>query len=265
MVENFGVTDEQEILLLKEGHLSSSQLGQGLTALRAANVGDKGAYYLAFFSLTIGLERLMKLILIQQFRLTSSNSFPSDRYLKEKGHKINDLFSEVGGATRPIYADEADQVIVNEMISFFDNFANQSRYYNLDTLVGRMGASIEPLDEWNSIIEKIVERNNIKASFSHEEQRVIAGIDQISMTRIVGGKNGMITDFKDLMFLSQLNEKAQGYATHYVVKIIMHLVDILSDVETEKHIYPYLREFYARFNDYGQSASRMRRKRNWTV
>jgi hypothetical protein len=77
------ITNEQISLLIKEGHIASTCLGQGLTALRKASMERKDYYYQAFFLLTIGLERLMKLIIIHHYRGTS-NTFPDNKILKIK-------------------------------------------------------------------------------------------------------------------------------------------------------------------------------------
>lgn len=53
-------------LLEQEGLLAQACLCNGLTALRRANLGDKkGLFYSAFFELSIGFERVLKLALIQ--------------------------------------------------------------------------------------------------------------------------------------------------------------------------------------------------------
>jgi len=52
-------------LLEQEGLLARACLCNGLTALRRANLGGKkGLFYLAFFELSIGFERMFKLVLI---------------------------------------------------------------------------------------------------------------------------------------------------------------------------------------------------------
>lgn len=66
-------------LLQQEGLLAEACLCNGLTALRHANLGDKKArFYSAFFELSIGFERLMKLIIIidhmAKHNLTPPNS-----------------------------------------------------------------------------------------------------------------------------------------------------------------------------------------------
>jgi hypothetical protein len=50
--------------LNREAQLAAGQIAIGITALGKANYADKGRYAEAFFGLSIGLERMAKLILI---------------------------------------------------------------------------------------------------------------------------------------------------------------------------------------------------------
>ena len=56
-------------LLQQEGYLTQSSLCQGLTFLRKANLGEKerGLFYSAFFQLSIGIERFMKIVVILDY------------------------------------------------------------------------------------------------------------------------------------------------------------------------------------------------------
>lgn len=51
---------EKERILANEAALTASLLGNGLNSLRRADMYNKGLYYQAFFSLSIGIERLLK-------------------------------------------------------------------------------------------------------------------------------------------------------------------------------------------------------------
>ena len=265
MIQNLRVTPEQEALLLKEGYLSYTMLGHGLTALRRASILDKGSFYHAFFALTIGLERLMKLMLIQKYRVEHKNSFPDNGYLRQIGHNIGRLFVEVGGDVGGIYSNVKDQEVVNDMLNVLTCFANQARYYNLDTLTSnQLSAGRDPIKDWKDIQEKIVSVKQLKLSLTEGERQFANFINDLSYTRIFDANDQIIEDFTELVATSKLEDKTQGYATHYVLKIIMHLADILKNTEYEAHLYPYLREFFAGFNDYGRTPSQIRRKRNWS-
>ena len=80
---------DKERVLANEASLTASLLGNGLNALRKADIYNKGLYYQAFFSLSIGIERLLKIILITQYRCAHEGDFPVDLDLKKIGHDLN--------------------------------------------------------------------------------------------------------------------------------------------------------------------------------
>ena len=71
-MENF---NEKEKLLFLESNLTLTSLADGLDCLRYASTYYKGLYYQAFFSLAIGIERLLKLIFINKYRIDSGGKF----------------------------------------------------------------------------------------------------------------------------------------------------------------------------------------------
>ena len=86
---------EEEKLLLLEGALVSSALADGLERLRTADIYHKGMYYQAFLSLATGMERLLKLIIIYEYKINNNDRFPDNKYLKEKGHNLYEMFKTI--------------------------------------------------------------------------------------------------------------------------------------------------------------------------
>src|SRR5947209_276246 len=85
------------LLLMQEGHLVRSSLTTGLTALRSAHRGERGLYYTGFFQLSIGVERLLKAILIVDHMSKNNLDTPTRETLKKFGHKITELLTAVEG------------------------------------------------------------------------------------------------------------------------------------------------------------------------
>lgn len=80
-------------LLEQEGLLAQSCLCNGLTALRRTNLGDKkGLFYSAFFELSIGFERVLKLILILDHMARNKLIPPGSKTVEAYGHKLRTLF-----------------------------------------------------------------------------------------------------------------------------------------------------------------------------
>jgi hypothetical protein len=149
-------------LLLNEAGLASTMLGEGLTVLRKADFVRKWNYYQAFFLISIGLERMLKLIIVSKY-LTDNGSFPSNEFLKVIGHDIRRLIKEV--ENYHIDSDNFSAEVDKMIISFFTNFDKKTRYYNLDTITGAMGGS-DPLSEWHDIQTKIKSLVNIQSTFN---------------------------------------------------------------------------------------------------
>ena len=71
-------------------------VGAGVTSLGKANYADKtGEYYTAFFGLSIGLERLSKLILVANYAICNHGKMPDDKYVRGYGHKLIKLLDVV--------------------------------------------------------------------------------------------------------------------------------------------------------------------------
>ena len=121
---------KEERLLLIEGSLTAFSLAEGLDCLRKANVYEKGLYYQAFFSLSIGIERLLKLIIIYDYRVKNNGKFPENKEIKTKGHDLHEMFNIVVPSI-------LENNIYNSTISFLSDFAKTTRYYNLDVLTGK--------------------------------------------------------------------------------------------------------------------------------
>jgi hypothetical protein len=60
----------------REAGIAGHSISSGLTALRQVNYAQKGLYNQAFFGLSIGLERLLKLIALIDFALLNHGTYP---------------------------------------------------------------------------------------------------------------------------------------------------------------------------------------------
>jgi len=74
--------------------------------------------------------------------------------------------------------------------------------------------------------------------------------------------NAVISNVIDLYESTYDVDYIQGYAVYYTLKIINYLVDILIQVESKEHIFPYLREFFYYYHGDWLSSSEQRKKRN---
>lgn len=151
-------------LLEQEGLLAQACLCNGLTALRRANLGDtKGLFYSAFFELSIGFERVLKLVLILDHMAQSQLVPPDSKTVEDYGHKLRSLFDATKTicATHGITALDAFQPssLPIVILGFLDNFAHPGgRYSNINKLTGhKHQAMADPIVQWGEIASQIMQ------------------------------------------------------------------------------------------------------------
>jgi hypothetical protein len=125
----------------REAELAAEQIAAGVTALRRANHAQNGYYTQALFGLSIGLERLAKLIILADYAIDNSGRFLSNDELKKIGHDISSLFDRCASLSLKHRTDKEHSVRPNEpvhqgIVKTLTEFGMLSRYYNLDLIVG---------------------------------------------------------------------------------------------------------------------------------
>ncbi|MFT7158815.1 MAG: hypothetical protein ACI8Q1_003849 [Parvicella sp.] len=262
MTQNDDVFSKTVSLLTKEAGLTTTCLEQGLTALRKADFTQKWNYYQAFFLLTIGIERLMKLTIITLSR-KEKDQLPNNGELKKYGHKINSLFTTLLTRIDPdnefLKDDELNLMILN----FLTEFASSSRYYNLDSLSG-LERNDDPLHKWKDILNIIEQRHCEPRKLSVREQAMIQMISQKTSVIHTDEYDNPITNYSNL-FEQGLNiDKVQGYSVLYVHRLIRTCVELLESAGKEKYLLPRFSEFFVLFNVNNQfTDSQIRNRKNW--
>ena len=151
-------------LLQQEGFLAQACLCNGLTALRQANLGDnKGRFYPAFFQLSIGFERVLKLVLILDHMANHELQTPETKMIQKYQHRLCMLFDATKSicTARGITArdDLPDDSLPMVMLRFLNDFAHtEGRYSNINQLTkqGRQ-ASTDPIARWGDIASQIMQ------------------------------------------------------------------------------------------------------------
>ena len=253
---------EKFVLLQQEGFLTQSSLCQGLTNLRKANMGDKekGLFYSAFFQLSVGIERLMKLTILLDYMLENELSVMTDKQLKNQyGHKIKDLYSAIKtiAIRHEISVDDFyNDGIELDIINFMHEFALTARYYNLSKLGGGSNTK-DPLSEWWNIIYDLyldevteTERNNIRTKcYSICDAR---GSNSFTYHHDFHGN--IMTELECIMY-PMIIESSSPHATWYIIKILQPIFKVMRELQfkvqtlenelgEEKSVIPYLHEFF---------------------
>ncbi|HUX82317.1 MAG TPA: hypothetical protein VMV35_05735 [Halothiobacillus sp.] len=178
--------DRRFALLVQECHLTKNMLLSGFDLLLKANLYQErdGYFYSAFFSISIGMERLLKLALVTHHMLTNEYQTPTIRILRDEfGHKLKKLYSDASKVI-PLYAaTNAPNSILQlceddaSILHFFHEFALDSRYFNLNEVCeGKMIRS--PTSQWLELGQNIY-RRYIPSQFRERAAlKVIYGMDR---------------------------------------------------------------------------------------
>jgi len=222
-------------LLEQEGLLAQACLCNGLTALRRANLGDKkGLFYSAFFELSIGFERGLKLILILDHMARNNLVPPDSKTVEDYGHKLRSLFDAAKGvsATHGVTAldtFQADSLSI-VILGFLDDFAHPGgRYSNINKLTGhRHQAMADPIGQWGEIASQIMQT---KATPKERQRAQLNG--QMASAAFGGAAASLISDMnQQQMGVAQLHVRASELdtAAKHAIYALVTLIATLRDV-----------------------------------
>jgi hypothetical protein len=153
--------DAKFIALNREAELAKRVTCSGLSALRNASPARPGVYYDAFFGISIGLERLAKLVWLVDECIARGGSFPSDNDLRGLGHDILALIGKASairsnrlGRQSSISTNSHSTLpsdkITSLIMEFLSEFAKATRYFNVDFMVGGKSVQIgDPIKIWH--------------------------------------------------------------------------------------------------------------------
>lgn len=249
------------MLLSQEGFLISAFLAQGLTALRAAGAHDKGALYRASFQLSIGIERMMKVIAIIHHMGENSGSPPTGREIKDRfGHD----FPKLSGAVMPISAridgDPLGTVLADPLnrriFDLLGEFGKGDiRYFNLEALAATP-PELDPLSKWHLLFDEIVEHDVPKRrkAMAIAQALMIGSLIDQTATVIMHDLQGSALTGRTLVERRALEGEAARYAVWRVMQLLFALKRVLDKV-THTAMYgtapvskeprvPYMHEFF---------------------
>lgn len=247
---------EKERLLANEANLTKSMLVSGLNSLRKANTYLKGEYYQAFFALSIGFERMLKVIYIRDYRAKNNGDFPNSENLRSLSHNLIKLWDAVG-------MNELEG-IHREILEFLDAFAGYARYYNIDIMVDGKGKNQQEGDilvKWASIQRKILASSG-KSRYMPAKKEFSEMMDRNSVIGIYNLSGEFLTSFGELIDEEINIEIIQGYSVQYVFEIIRMMYYKIDEIEKEDYRMPIIKEFFNYFTDYWKP-HQIRKRKDW--
>lgn len=220
----------------------------GLTELRAAHVHNKGAFYSSLFNLSVGLERLLKSIVIMNHMIKNNLAPPSKKQLKQYGHDIKQLYDAAvlisGERNENVPEQSTLQEVDKEIIALLSDFSQTTRYHNLDALSSSQNKE-DPLVHWNRIILLLLEKDvtkRQKEKVLKAASSVVGQIDDITATIMQGLDKAPISTAEALA-LPGLHEQAAKYAVLRILNVLSPLRDLISNLSHDAYKYPSINPF----------------------
>lgn len=264
---------EQYHLLSQEAHLTKSSLLSGLDSLKKANLDDRGLFYSGLFQLSIGLERLMKIVVLLDYKVENSYSNPTNRELRSYGHNIEQLYekcSYINSKYNNGIAFDIDDK-QKKILNVVSSFGTGARYYNLDK-ISSSNHSTDPLVLWASVITEHIWglRPSIRRKL---ESDAIEWVDKNGSAdswypgRNINGELMMMSEYH---YLFHATAKASGHVIWSIISILepfyfllqrltfkLHeLQDSMKSSQQVPHIYEYFPFFLS-------LKEQVLRKREW--
>lgn len=225
--------------LLLEAMLSATNIGIGLTALRRYSFADKGRFFAALFSTTIGIERLFKVSIVLDHFLNHGSAPTNDFMKRQIGHEISALVAKGREINHRfgfnISEAEIDDGIVQSVVEALTKFAKHTRYYNLDVVAGANKPNDEePLAHWSRVVgNEIVTRHHkvtraILATLAHGQLHQHTRGIVIAFT---GDDGSSIRDSAALAAAAVKIETKQKWSVYYVYTIVEFGINLLEKLD----------------------------------
>lgn len=260
---------------LIEASLASSSIRGGLTAVNKCDINDKGTFYNAFFQLSIGLERVFKLVYILHHMIDHNLKKPDFKDLKNLGHDISSLQKKATEIGRLYRGDDFGTLtdIQEDILIMLSDFGVSTRYYNLNTILDSKNKLPDPLTSWGAIIERCY--------WEHIPQKKRKKVfdDAIQLADRIGDNSftlhhsldGHLMTLVDLVILQWKLRNVSPCIVAEIIGILQPYYFLFSTLKdkifeiddvkgTREAIVPYFEEIFTYFLE---EPSRAKKRRNW--
>jgi hypothetical protein len=251
------------IAFCREAAIAGQSISSGLESLRKANYAATGHYSHAFFSLSIGLERMGKLIFIVDQMIKNNGATPTDQDLRTRfGHKIEKIFEYVETVhcalpdqdeRYPLAADGIERQIVK----FLSDFGETTRYYNLDLISGAANKkhSYDPVAAWDLKIGTLIYNKHYSSNRQKRDLAVARQMHEylspLMHVMHTSEQGDPLTSVEAASLQTGKNRILQKYGTFYTAKICRFFFMVIyqlhrDSMKTGLQI-PFLDEFFFPF------------------
>ena len=226
----------------QEAMLVRQLIGAGATAIGQANYANKkGEYYRAFFELSVGMERLAKLILVVDYALTHAGKLPDEKHVRQFGHDLKSLFAVVEqvSTTRALKLDypRPSDAVATAIIENLDAFADakRGRYANFGALANPQTAQHEPIAKWwTGVAEAILQDRYygkpVQEKVEGNARAVGFLLGELAMVRHTTETRDHLSDIELASRRTGQTELVQRWSRHHSLTIVRWLSDVYREL-----------------------------------
>ena len=232
--------------LHREASLVSQIIGSGASALGRARYGSGfGEYYTAFFGLSIGMERLAKLIIVADFAMENDGKLPNQSVIRSFAHKLKKLIEKADGIAkrRGIFVShwEPADPICAAVIGCLDAFAEASegRYANFEAIGNpTFDPAKEPVNKWwTEVVEPILDKHyrgkKVEEAAKQHAALVNPMIGDMTIVLFTDENQRTMSDVLTASERTGQTNLAQKYGRFYTLSVVRWLSDIVSEMVRE--------------------------------
>lgn len=228
---------QQGRAFMREAEIAGASLASGLGGLAAATHLEKGILVKAFFDLSVGFERTMKLIYIIDYGLRHGGVLPTNSIMRTLGHDLDRLSSEVNEIREALVVEGVtflwpapDAETATRIISVLSRFARSTRYYNLDLLSGAQNLGDDPIDAWSSEVHRHL-MSGYPARRQQQDRALAQGLEEamgsMSIIRFEGMDGSRIESIEDEVLEERRVEWLQQRAKFHTATMVRDLMQVL--------------------------------------
>ena len=255
------------------GSVSSPAWAKPITQTR------KVRYYTAFFGLSIGLERLAKLVLVADYTILSNGQMPAEEVVKNFGHKLVLLLDTVNDISinHNLGLDHArpNSEISTAIVECLDTFADASRgrYANFAVLGDPNLGQEEPIRKWwGDVVELILAEHYFGKPVQERVEERAKIIDSLmssnSSVFYFDEEGDTLNDVYSASVRTGQTEIVQRCGRFYALLVVRWLSDVFSQLSQkacDEHNVEAFFGVYEYFNTYRVADNFLKTRKIWPL
>ena len=222
-----------------EAQMAAQQFALGVTSLRKASFAKPAFYMQAFFGLSIGLERMCKIVILSAYLIENNGKFPDHQYIRKYGHNLLPLLNKCEKIVKDIeldaeYIKRPSSEIHNNICYVLSKFAVNYRYHYIDFLTGTSNKNEDPIALWwKKVAEPILEEyykpeGVLKKKI--EERNIAHLLNDFYLILFRSETGESINDIEKVLKHSRANKIVQKYGGLYALQLGRWLSSIIQEL-----------------------------------